>query len=94
MSCYALFQLGIHSVASRKSSTESQTEEQHAAADDMLGAAAFALIRAACLAARRVPLRPLPTRSRRARRPLPGRPHPPLHPSLAFIHDRSLRYAI
>jgi|GEM_PF-6826092 len=39
-------------------------------------------------------LRPSSATSRGARRPLPGRPHPPLHPSLAFIHDRSLRYLI
>jgi len=92
MSCYALFQLGIHPVASRKFSTESQAEEQRKqqriAARRMPGAASFALTRAA----QRDRLHPGYLRS--ARRPLPGRPHPPIHPSLAFIHDRSLRYAI
>jgi len=96
MSCHALFQSGIHPFALRKFPTEPRTEKprkkQRFVADGMPGATLFALTRAACLAARRG--FPLPAHSRSARRPLPGRPHPPLHPSLAFIHDRSLRYVI
>lgn len=99
MSRHALFQLGIHSVAPRKSSTESQTEEHLAATGCAPAPAPFALIPTACPASRRAALRPSPARTRRAPQPRhqplsAGRPHPPQHPSLAFIHDRSLRHAI
>lgn len=83
MSLQALFQLGIFIVALRKS----QTEEHNALLPvNRLFSLAQAVSHAGrCTLARpfaATPVLLLPT----------GRQHAPQHPSLAFIHDRSLRY--
>lgn len=93
MSLHTLFQLGITTVASRNSQTEEQRKEIPAPhLVSPLLETPFAIIRAVHYASRRFVLR---LASIRQSFFIPtGRQHAPQHPSLAFIHDRSLRYGI
>ncbi len=90
MFLHALFQLGIQTVAPRKSQTEEDKQKEKSVSPK--GETPFAHIRIALHASRRVLSRP--ARTRQAFYIPVGRQHAPQHPSLSFIHDRSLRYGI